>query len=33
MLTAAYKGTPSALEITGGSVKPIHAAGAVAVPQ
>jgi hypothetical protein len=33
MLAAAYKGTPSALEITGGSVKPIYAAGAVAVPQ
>jgi hypothetical protein len=33
MLTSAYKGTPSALEITGGSVKPIYSNAAAAVPQ
>jgi hypothetical protein len=33
MLAAAYKGTPSALEITGGSVKPIYSTAAVSVPQ
>ncbi|HUE88233.1 MAG TPA: metallophosphoesterase [Vicinamibacterales bacterium] len=33
MLASAYKGTPSALEISGGSVKPIYTTGAVSVPQ
>jgi hypothetical protein len=33
MLASAYKGTPSALEITADSVKPIYSTGAVTVPQ
>ena len=33
MLTVAYKGIPSALEITGASVKPIYSPGAVTAPQ
>jgi hypothetical protein len=33
MLNAAYKGTPSALEITGASVKPIYSAAGAGVPQ